>query len=552
VVSLLIVAVLGMALSTLVLPEVADLTGPLGYIVATAAAGIVFLRGARNLDRRERRAWSILGVALLLGSLGLLVFGVVSSAGVDVPAFGPLDAFFITAYALVCVSVVSLPHTEARWSIRALGLVDGLVGAVAIAAVAWVWFLSDYLQLLDAAPAGQRIIAMTYPIIDVAILISVLMISVRRSSYRFDPRLLLLSIGLVFQVLADVAYAASGVGELFVEAKPIYVLNIAAGVFFLATASIVHSKPAARQFADRPTRWTTLIAPYGAAAFMTIGLVWHAVQSEGDHVLLLAVGTVAVVALTFARQAVSIREIRFQADDDRQHLVSSISHELRTPLTSMVGMLELMRVGDERLSKAEHGEFLDTVTAQARYMGRIVSDLMLVARDTEGSVQVVLSPHSLEPLIRAAVALAEGSQAVEVRLPSLTVVVDGERIQQAVANLVANAVKYGGGRVLVTAKQLGQDLTIEVHDDGPGVPTKFELVIWNRFERGSRNLDSRIPGSGIGLAIVAKVARAHGGHTGYRRSELLGGSCFYLSIPAHAVPRGVPRIDPDPVDLIAV
>lgn len=528
------------------------MTGTLAVVLATSSSGIVFLRGARKLEGRERLAWSGLGVGLLLASVGVIVIGVVSSSGIELPAFGAFDSFFLLSYILLCVAVVTLPHTEGRWSVRALALVDGLVGAVAVATVAWVWFLSNYLHLLEAAPPGQRVIAMAYPILDVALLISVLMLSVRRSSYRFDSRLLLLSIGLIFQVLADVGYAASGVGELFVDAKPIYVLNIAAGIFYLASASMVHLRPMPREFADRPTSWTTLIPPYGAATVMVMGLMWHALQADKGHVLLLAVGTAAAVVLTFARQAVSIREFRYRVDEDRQHLVSSISHELRTPLTSMVGLLELMKIGAARLSKEEHQEFLETVTDQAHYMGRIVSDLMLVARDLDGFLRVVPSPFELAPLVREAVSHVEGSQTVEIRVPSLTAEVDGDRLQQAIANLVSNAIKYGDGRVLVTAEH-GENLVIEVHDDGPGVPTKYELVIWNRFERGPRNLDSRIPGSGIGLALAAKVAKAHGGHAGYRRSEILGGSCFFLSIPARVVSgSGIPRIETEAAQPIAV
>jgi signal transduction histidine kinase len=483
--------------------------------------------------------------------VGLIVIGVVSSTGAELPAFGPIDVFFIVSYLLVCVSVVTLPHSEGRWSTRVLGLVDGLVGAIAVGAVAWVWFLSGYLELLAAAPPLERVIAMTYPILDVAILISLLMLSVRRSRYRFDPRLLMLSIGVAFQVAADLAFAATGVGELFVEAKPIYPLNLAAGFFLLATASIVSERPAPREFADRPTRWVTLIAPYGAAAVMSVGLVWNAIRSDADHLVVLAVGTLAVVALTITRQAVSIREYRYRVDEDRQSLVSSISHELRTPLTVMVGMLELMRLGDQHLSTEEHDEFLDTVTAQASYMGRMVSDLMLVARDLDGLVEIAPAPSELDELIRTAVSHVEGSQAVEIRVRSMMVDVDGGRLQQAIANLVSNAIKYGNGQVLVTAER-GVNLVIEVHDDGPGVPTKYEWTIWNRFERGPRKLDSRVPGSGIGLAIVAKVARAHGGHAGYHRSEILGGSCFFISIPVRPVAHEVPRHGTLTADRIAL
>jgi signal transduction histidine kinase len=551
VVTVLLIVIVCFAALTVVFPRSADLTGPLGYMVATTAAGMVFLREARNLEGRERLAWSLLGVALLIASLGLIVIGVVSSSGVELPAFGPIDVFFIVSYLLVCISVVTLPHTEGRWSTRALGLVDGLVGAIAVATVAWVWFLSGYLELLAAAPPLERVIAMTYPVLDVAILISLLMLSVRRSRYRFDPRLLMLSIGVAFQVAADLAFAATGVGELFVDAKPVYPLNLTAGFFLLVTASIVSERPAPREFADRPTRWVTLIAPYGAAAVMSVGLVWHASQFDAGHIVLLAVGTLAVVALTITRQAVSIREYRHRVDEDRQSLVSSISHELRTPLTVMVGMLELMRLGDQRLSTEEHDEFLETVTAQASYMGRMVSDLMLVARDLDGLVPIAPAPLELDELIRTAVSQVEGSQAVEIRVRALTVDVDGSRLQHAVANLVSNAIKYGNGQVLVTAER-GVNLVIEVHDDGPGVPTKYEWTIWNRFERGPRRLDSRVPGSGIGLAIVAKVARAHGGHAGYHRSEILGGSCFFISIPARPVTHQVSRIDTPAVDPVAV
>jgi signal transduction histidine kinase len=376
-----------------------------------------------------------------------------------------------------------------------------------------------------------------------------LLLSVRRSNYWFDRRLLLLSIGLVFQILADVAFAVNGVGELFKDAQPIYVLYLAATVFFLASASIVHLKPRVREFADRPTNWITLIAPYGAALLMVSGLVWNAIRGELGHLPLLAVATVVVVVLTIARQAISIREYRYRVDDDRQNLVSSISHELRTPLTSMYGMLELLRAGEVVLSDEEKKEFLDTATSQARYMGRIVSDLILLARDRDDTIHVVPSPCKLDRLIREAVDRVEGKEVVEVRVPALTVVVDRARFEQAIANLVGNAVKYGNGRVLVTATQ-GEDVLIEVHDNGPGVPTKYELVIWNRFERGPRKLDSRVPGSGNGLAIVARVAKAHGGGSGYRRSEILGGSCFFMSMPAATTRSEIARIGADAAPLV--
>ena len=543
--SALFALVSALGLATLVFPDSADITGTLGVILGPAVAGTIVLRGARRLDGRESLAWRWLGLGMIVASVGVLVIAVLTLSGADLPAFGPLDSFFLVSYGLVLLGVVALPHAEGRWSVRARALVDGLVGAVSVATLTWVFFLSGYLQRLSDVPVGQRIFAAAYPVLDVAILIGLLMLSIRRSTYWFDRRLLLLSLALIFQTIGDFLFAVAGVGELFEETRPTYVLFIAAGLSLLAAASIVHKRPAPREFADRPAGRASLIAPYGAATVMVAVLTWHAFSLDPTHVPLLTLATLAVVVLTFSRQAVSLRENRDQGDVDRQNLVSSISHELRTPLTSMFGMLELVRAGEIELTDSEKKEFLDTAANQARHMARIVSDLIILARDRHDTIHVAPSDCRLDQLIRDAVGKVEGGEVVEMTASPMTVTVDPERFQQAIANLVGNAVKYGGGRVLVKVVS-AENLIVEVHDDGPAVPTKYELVIWNRFERGPRKLDSRVPGSGNGLAIVAKVAQAHGGFAGYRRSEVLGGACFFVSIPLLPTVAEIARIGTDP------
>jgi signal transduction histidine kinase len=81
------------------------------------------------------------------------------------------------------------------------------------------------------------------------------------------------------------------------------------------------------------------------------------------------------------------------------------------------------------------------------------------------------------------------------------------------------------------------DLEIEVHDDGAGVPTRYQEMIWDRFERGAHRLDASSPGLGIGLSVVKAVAESHGGHASYSRSEILGGACFSVVIPGTVAAR---------------
>jgi K+-sensing histidine kinase KdpD len=112
--------------------------------------------------------------------------------------------------------------------------------------------------------------------------------------------------------------------------------------------------------------------------------------------------------------------------------------------------------------------------------------------------------------------------------------VDNQRIQHALNCLLGNAIRYGGSNIELVVGSDQSTLVLEVHDDGPGVPRKYELVIWEKFSRGPNHLNATVPGSGIGLAITRDIATAHGGLTGYRRSERLGGACFWIRLPARA------------------
>jgi hypothetical protein len=122
-----------LGLATLLYPESADVTGTLGVSLGHAVAGTVILRGAGRLDGRESLAWRWVGLGLIVASVGVLAIALLTVAGADLPAFGPLDSFFLGSYGLVLVGVVALPHAAGRWWVRARALVDGLVGAVSVA-----------------------------------------------------------------------------------------------------------------------------------------------------------------------------------------------------------------------------------------------------------------------------------------------------------------------------------------------------------------------------------------------------------------------------------
>jgi signal transduction histidine kinase len=505
----------------------------LGVFAGNMAAGLVFVRSARSLVSRERRAWSLIGSGLVVAATGIVAVVVVGLVTGGTPSYGPTDLFFLAGYVLILVGIASLPHTEGdRWQRSRIAL-DGVIGAVAFGALGWVFVIDPVVAGLDGAPVADRVFGTLYPLLDIGILLVVVTVTFRRSILRFDPRMILLSGAVLLQAVGDLSLLVSGLGKTLGDAEPLFLVYLAAATLFLVTALSVDRLPPAKEYADRRTAGWALLLPYSAVVVMIVALIIRLSDSDvnsNDAVLLIA--TVVTWLLVSVRQSIAIRENRMLVEQQQSDLVSSISHELRTPLTAMVGFLEIVKE-DSSLSKDERIEMIEIVAEQATYLERIVEDLLALAHGTPDRMDLDLSECNIDAIIENAVhAIAINRRNVEVEVkPVLTAVIDGNRIQQVLVNLLSNAARYGGDRCLVAAYSEGSSLVIEVHDSGPGVPKKHEISIWERFERGQNRYNAAVPGSGIGLAMVKSIAEAHGGRASYRRSSRLGGSRFVIELP---------------------
>jgi signal transduction histidine kinase len=511
-------------------------------------AGPLFIRRSRGLEAKERRAWRLLGTGLMIAGLGVLVLGITWAVNPDVQAFGPADVLYLTGYLVGIVGFAALPHTHGSSLQRIRLLFDGLIGAVAVATLLWVVFLNEVTAALGDAPVWERLVGSTYVLLDVSLLVALMIVLVRRSNLRFDLRLMLFGLGGICQATADTGMLIAGAGKSFAEAEPMYGLHILAVTLFLTAALVVDRSPTEREYADRNKSPLWAIAlPYGSAAVMVALLVvrFPTMSSSSDSGLLFA--TLAIGGLVIARQAVAIRENRRLIEDQQTALVSSISHELRTPLTAMVGFLDLLDTG-ALLDEQERKEMTAIVNQQASYLSRIVSDLVMLASDNITTIDLEIAPTSVDELAWASISnAAVDSTSVRVHAQrNVVAFVDPGRIQQALANLLSNAMRYGGEKALIVARAEGGSLLLEVHDDGPGVPRKYELLIWEKFERGPHRLNATVPGSGIGLAVTNAIAMAHGGAVGYRRSERLGGACFWLRLPGRVHGGNLETDEPTP------
>jgi len=516
--------------------EAASVAGAVGTSLGLFFAGAFFIVRSSGLDWRERRAWSLVGVGLLISATGIVVVVLQVLIVGDAPTVGPTDLFFIVGYSIAIVGFGTLPHTAGPPIQRARIAIDGLIGAISIGSLFWVAVLGPLVQSFSEATAWERIIGSLYPILDLAAIVVFMIVLARRSTYRFDIRIMIFTGAIMVQAIADISYLVAAVGQSFATAEPLHAAYVLAALAFLLTSLIVDRVPQPREYADRRAALWTMLAPYGAAATMVMVLLSGLTDGRvdvDDTVLLVA--TIAVGLLVVARQGIAIQEYRMLVEQQRSDLVSSISHELRTPLTAMVGFLEIVKE-DSSLSKDERIEMVEIVAEQAMYLQRIVEDLLSLAHGAPDRLNLSVSEHSVAPIVENAIlATAIDRRNLEVEVaPGLTAVVDGNRLQQVLVNLLANAVRYGGDRCLIAAYADGGGLIVEVHDSGPGVPKKYEIRIWERFERGQNRYNAAVPGSGIGLAMVKSVAESHGGRASYRQSDRLGGGCFIVDLPGRA------------------
>ena len=222
---------------------------------------------------------------------------------------------------------------------------------------------------------------------------------------------------------------------------------------------------------------------------------------------------------------------------ERRSLIASVSHELRTPLTSLIGFLSLLEDGD--LEEHDRAEMTSIAVSQANHMGRMVTDIVMLARDTPHLLALDKRLVDAEAFVESLLATMDGGRSsIETDVePDLMLALDTARVSQIATNLLSNAGRYGGERVLLVVKGVAQrnTLAIEVHDDGSGVEKRHQRKIWDRFERGQNQLNAAVPGTGLGLTIVVMIAKAHGGSAAYRTSERLGGACFSVHLPSSTV-----------------
>jgi two-component system OmpR family sensor kinase len=215
--------------------------------------------------------------------------------------------------------------------------------------------------------------------------------------------------------------------------------------------------------------------------------------------------------------------VRQRNEERMRQFVADASHELRTPLSSIRGYSELSlralstSTAPEDPATASAHTALERIQAQSLRMTRLVEDLLLLARLEEGrelSLSTVdLSRLAIEGVEDARPTAPDHVWTIDVPAEPVELIGDTGRLQQVVANLVANARTHtpAGTRITVEVAVDGEDAVLRVRDDGPGIDPQVRDELFSRFARGDRSRNRATGGSGLGLSITKAIVEGHGG-----------------------------------------
>jgi two-component system phosphate regulon sensor histidine kinase PhoR len=227
-----------------------------------------------------------------------------------------------------------------------------------------------------------------------------------------------------------------------------------------------------------------------------------------------------------------------QLERTREEFVANVSHELRTPLSLIKGYVETLLDG-ARNDPEVAGRFLKIIERNAQRLDLLIQDLLTISALEAGRIKLNLQPVELRPLVEKVFAdlkppAAAKNISLVNSLPDLAATADADRLEQVLANLVDNAIKYGRAQGTVTVGgHQADDGTMEifVQDDGPGIPPESLDLIFERFYRVDKARSLEQGGTGLGLSIVKHIVQSHGGKV-WVKSEPGKGATFFFTLPA--------------------
>ncbi len=528
------------------------LTGDSIILLSGALAVTCAIYAAAKNSGALRRAWLLLAAMIAMLTSGGVLWFLSGGTSPTPRTVDTTDFLYLLSLVPAVAGLVIYPMTQGmRQTWRPL-LVDGLAFASSILLLVALTGLSEVSAALEGSAA---FVYLVYPVTD-ALLFSFVVVLLLRSTGRIRVDVVLVALTFAAFTVADQGYSLSSVRGTALSG--VYQLGYVVAGLLLAGAALaaasMETRPRVlqRDFSGPVAPALPDVAALGALALCLVTGV------SGPLEILLVVAVLVMTGLRQLtrtmqnlrmRQDLELRvvarteEIRMITEEHRrldvmkQEFVSAVSHELRTPLTAIRGALELLSTGEAGELPDNLRPLVEMAGRGSERLSRLVNDIIDLERLESGSFSLSPAPHDLYPLLVDAVdSLAplarEAHVDVQVIPASVRAVCDGDRVTQAVVNLLANALKFTapGGRVTLTTEALCDDFRVSVQDTGRGIPEDELSAIFDRFHQVDADETGQTVGTGLGLPITRRIIEAHGGRI-WADSEPGRGSVFHFTLP---------------------
>ncbi|NQU31186.1 MAG: GAF domain-containing protein [Anaerolineae bacterium] len=272
-------------------------------------------------------------------------------------------------------------------------------------------------------------------------------------------------------------------------------------------------------------------------------------ELENGRIVLVHLAPVMLRGNDFLGTVSIFRDITHEVEVDRlkSEFVATVSHELRTPMTSIRGYVDVLLMGAAGALTENQVHFLEIIRNNTERLNVLVTDLLDISRIESGRITLAPQPVSLEEITKDVMDNVQSRSkndektmefSLEITKELPTVNADPERLRQIINNLVENAYHYTpeNGHIMVSVHEVngGDEVQINVQDDGVGISIEDQEQVFERFYRGEDPLVLATPGTGLGLAIVKQLVEMHKGRIWAESSGKVGeGSIFSFTLPVY-------------------
>jgi signal transduction histidine kinase len=290
------------------------------------------------------------------------------------------------------------------------------------------------------------------------------------------------------------------------------------------------------------TPFTESLAGYAVRGFKSAGA--SAADTTGFLYGYLAL-IIALILVIFAGVLISLRNIgrEIELAKLKNDFVANVTHELKTPLTSIRMFSEMLKLGRVP-SDVKRQEYYNLIAAESERLTRLINNILDFARIEEGRKEYKMEAMDAASVVSKAVEsfrpFAEG-KGFEIRFDAAKdlppVRADADAVAQAVINLLSNAQKYSGDSRIIEVNVFSYEdgVAVRVTDHGIGISREEQAKLFEKFYRVGDHLSSEVAGTGLGLTLVDRIVKAHGGDVGVQ-SAPGEGSAFTIYLPAYKEP----------------